>query len=162
MRVGNMIPWRRRRTLPVGDRPRSAFLDEFDELFERFFQPGAGFPTEFFGGVNGEFGAVDVTEKNGKFAVKIDLPGVEESDIDLQVSDHRLTVRATREREQDDETNGYHHVERVFGSFARSIEMPDEVDPNTAHATFRDGVLEVVLDKSPTAIERTRKIAIGG
>lgn len=162
MKFRNMMPWHRhRQTLPIGDQPPSPYPTDMDDIFERLLHPRFGVPSELFGKGGGDFGAVDISEKKGLFTVKIDLPGVEEDDIDLEVTDHRLTVRATREQESDDETDGYHHVERVYGSFARSFEMPDEVDPDSAKATFRHGVLKVVLHKSPSAVERTKKIAIG-
>ena len=163
MRSRGMIPWRRRApAYPVGERRTDDMTHEFEEFLERLFQGSASLPARLFNTQDAEFGSVDVSEKNGAYHVCIDLPGVEEKDIDLEVSDQRVTVRATRERSAEEESDGYHHIERAFGSFARSIELPDEVAPNTASASFEKGVLRVRLEKSPDARERTRKIPIGG
>ena len=166
MRNRGIMPWRRGRpAFPVGDRSGNDFSREFEQMLDRLLRPGSYFPNalpmHLFGGDDTDFGAVDVSEKNGAFLVTIDLPGVEEDDIDLEVSDRRLTVRASRERESTDEGEGFHHVERAFGSFARTIELPEELDPGTASASFSKGVLKVSIERSPRAKERTRKVPIG-
>lgn len=104
---------------------------------------------------------IDVRETDSALEVEAELPGVDEKDIDVQLTDNVLTIRGEKRFERKDEKNGeYRLIERSFGSFARSIPAPFDVDPDAVEATFRNGVLKLTLPKPPGAASRTRKIEV--
>jgi HSP20 family protein len=104
---------------------------------------------------------IDVSETEQAIELKAELPGMEEKDVDLLVQDHVLTIRGEKKFEKEEKQKSYHIVERQYGSFQRSFELPDIVDEAKIAAKFDKGVLHVTLPKSAKAKETTRKIAIG-
>jgi HSP20 family protein len=77
----------------------------------------------------------------------VDLPGIEEKDIDIQVEDGTLTLKAERKFEKETKDGNYHRVERAYGSFERSFSLPENVDGDNIAAAYNKGVLEVTLPK---------------
>lgn len=106
---------------------------------------------------------VDLKETPDALEASVDLPGVKEDDIDVEIADNVLTLRGEKrfEREEGREGGGYHFVERSYGSFARSIPLPVEIDEDRVEASFSNGVLRLSMPKRPEARTRARKIAIG-
>lgn len=96
---------------------------------------------------------VDIVEDESEYLIKADLPAVDKNDVKVTVEDGVLTVSGERKSEKTEENDGktYHRVERVFGSFTRQFNLPEEVDAAKVKATYNDGVLEVHLPKSPEA-----------
>jgi len=111
-----------------------------------------------------EFGAwvppVDITEDKDKITLTAELPGFKEDQVNIQMEDGVLTIRG--ERKFEEETNGrnFHRVERSYGQFVRSFTLPNNVDRENIHATFRNGLLEVDMPKREDA--RPRQIKITG
>jgi len=120
----------------------------FDELtFGRGSHPAALAP---FGGgrLLGESGfmpAIEVFERDGKLVVRADLPGIKKDEVRVNVDENGLVIEGERQRESEEEREGYFHSERSYGSFQRRIALPRGVDLSTCDATFDDGVLEVKL-----------------
>jgi len=102
--------------------------------------------------------AIEVFEKNDKYVVKADIPGVKEEDVDVSVVGDTLTIRGKREAEHEVKEEDYYCCERSYGSFFRSIALPSNVDAKKIDASFEDGVLEVSLPK--TAEVKPKKIAV--
>jgi HSP20 family protein len=96
--------------------------------------------------------ALDVSEDQGKFVVATELPGLERKDIDLQIKDGILSIRGEKRQEK------WHRVERRYGSFYRSLALPDSVDPAKAEASFKNGVLTVTLGKREETKPKTISI----
>src|SRR5579872_5795785 len=86
---------------------------------------------------------LDAWETDGELVYAFDLPGVPQEKISIEVEDNLLTVSAERERTDDVARENYHRVERRFGSFTRTVGLPQGVSEDAIKATFRDGVLEV-------------------
>lgn len=104
---------------------------------------------------------INVRETDTTLEVEAELPGVDEEDIDVQLSDNLLTIRGEKRAESKEEKDGdYRLIERSYGSFARSIEVPFAVEADGVEATFRNGVLHLSLPKPPEAATRTRKIEV--
>lgn len=101
---------------------------------------------------------VDIEETEDSIVVRVDLPGMRREDIKLSVTGDTLTLTGERKREVTEKTKAYHHVERATGRFIRTMTLPSDVEPEKAQATFKSGVLELVLPKSSKA--QTREIAI--
>ena len=95
--------------------------------------------------------ALDVSETNDSLVVKIEVPGIEPKDIQLNVRNDVLTVRGQRKFEKQERDEHYFRTERAYGSFARSIRMPMPVDSGRAKAEFKHGLLTVTLPKVPAA-----------
>jgi HSP20 family protein len=94
---------------------------------------------------------LEVVEQESEFLVTAELPGLEESDFQLEVHGNVLTLRGEKRSEQSGEQNGRHFSERVYGAFRRAIELPVEVASEKASAAFKNGVLTVTLPKAETA-----------
>ena len=104
--------------------------------------------------------ALDVWETDDAVVYAFDLPGVEEDKISIEVEDSMLTVAAERERKQEVSTDRYHRFERRYGSFSRTIGLPQGVDEESIKASYHGGVLEIRVPK-PEQV-KPRRITIGG
>src|SRR5919197_4510569 len=91
--------------------------------------------------------AMDLVETDDHFVLRADLPGLSEDDVSIELEDRVLTVSGERKAEHKDRQEGYYRVERAFGSFARSLTLPEGVDPHAVQASFDRGVLEVRIPK---------------
>ena len=147
--------------------PFSAMRREMDRVFGRFFgeQPLASLPSAATsltsGRANWLVPDIDVAETKDAVVLTAELPGLEEKDIDLVVADGLLTIKGEKKYEYDDEKENVHIMERRYGSFERSIRLPDTVDPDAIKADFANGVLKVTMTKKPDAIQVEKKIPIG-
>lgn len=100
----------------------------------------------------------EVKETKESFVFTADLPGVAEKDVQVQLSDNRLTVSGKRESEKTEQHETYYATERSYGSFTRSFVLPEGIDADKAHAQLKSGVLSVAIPKRPEA--QPRKIAV--
>jgi len=103
---------------------------------------------------------VDVVDEGSQLRVAAEVPGMSPEDLDLSLTDDSLILRGEKRSERDQEEQGVRHRERSFGSFERVIPLPAEVERDKVEASFRNGVLNVILPKSPQAMERSKKIQI--
>jgi len=102
--------------------------------------------------------AVDVYESENAIEIKADLPGMTEKDIDVSVENNTLTIKGERQFENEEKRENYHRVERQYGSFYRSFQLPNTVDVTKIHANFKNGILELALPKREET--KPRKISI--
>ena len=101
---------------------------------------------------------VDVYEDEQNLILKLEIPGVEESDLNVSVEDNTLTVQGERKFEKSNNEKGFHRIERSYGNFTRSFAVPNTFDTENIAATFKNGVLTVKLPKREAAKPRTIKI----
>src|ERR1700679_3855238 len=106
--------------------------------------------------------AVDVYEDEHKVALKIEVPGIDEKDIDVQVENNILTVHGERKIEKEEKEENYRRVERHYGSFTRTFTLPQTVDTEKVAATYDKGVLKIALPKKAEAKPKQIKVNIGG
>jgi HSP20 family protein len=104
--------------------------------------------------------AIDVEEKDDKFIVKVELPGVKEEDVDVSVAGDMLTISGEKQTESKEKKKGYYYSESSYGSFSRSVSVPSTVDSSKIEACFDKGVLEIVLPKTPEV--KPKKIKVAG
>jgi HSP20 family protein len=101
--------------------------------------------------------AVDISETEGEYLIKAEIPDVKKEDVKVTVEDGVLTIQGQRKQEKEDKGTKYHRIERSYGSFARTFSLPDVIEEDKAKAEFKDGVLSLHLPKSekakPKAIE---------
>jgi len=139
-----IAPWR-----PLRD------IDDWERHLEDIFgRPMWRLPMED----RGWMPAIDVFEKDDKFIVKAELPGMKEEDIDVSVSGDMLIIKGEKKTESEVKETDYYRCERACGSFYRSIPLPSTVDAGKIEADFEDGVLEVSLPKS--AEVKPKKVAV--
>ena len=91
--------------------------------------------------------AIDLVEEDEHLVLRADLPGLSEEDVNVEVKDGVLTVSGERRAEEKTEEKGYHRIERSYGSFSRSLSIPEGIDPEQVSAEFDNGVLEVRIPK---------------
>ncbi len=103
---------------------------------------------------------LDVKEDEKAFHVTADLPGISEKDVEVTFDDGLLTIRGERKIERDEKKDTWHLVERSFGSFARQLSLPANIDAGKIEAKFDHGVLTVSLPKMPASETSARKIAV--
>lgn len=104
--------------------------------------------------------AIDVEETDGEYLVKADLPAVEKKDVKVSVDDGILAVEGERRQEKEEKGKKLHRIERSYGKFVRRLAVPTDVDAQKVSAEFKDGVLNVHLPKSPTAMPRSIDVKI--
>jgi HSP20 family protein len=105
---------------------------------------------------------VEVREEGGKLHVYADLPGLKKEDVKLSLEGDQLVLQGERQssREEGQQGGGFYHSERSYGSFYRSIPLPEGVDPQTAQANFKDGVLDVTFEAPRRPQQQSRQIEI--
>ena len=104
---------------------------------------------------------IDATETDNEMRVTAELPGMEEKDIDVQLSGDLLTIRGEKREETQSDEKNRHVSERRYGSFQRTLRVPDSIDSANISAAVKNGVLTVVMPKSAVAKEKQRKILVG-
>jgi HSP20 family protein len=143
------------------------FMDDMDRMFEDFGQLKAApfFGTEMAFPRWAEFEKsmwspeVEILNRNGDMIVRADLPGLKLEDINVEIVDGALKLSGERKEEKEEKKEGYYHSERTYGSFFRSIPVPENVTPENATAKFENGVLEVKI-AVPTMESAGHKIKI--
>lgn len=161
MAVRDLIPWGRER-VPAPTRPEQnpflALHREMNRVFDDFFR-GFDMPRSIFGGATG-WPAVDVAETDKEYRVTAELPGLDEKDVELSLHDDVLTLRGEKKIERGGDNSFY--SERYHGQFQRSIELDGGIDRDKVTASFKNGLLTVVLPKSAEARVKARRIPING
>ena len=104
--------------------------------------------------------AVDIVEKDKDYEITAELPGMDESNIDVKFADGVLTIKGEKKEEREEKKKDYYVSERRYGSFQRSFPVPESVDANKIEAKFVNGVLTIKLPKSAEAQKNEKKIAI--
>jgi HSP20 family protein len=158
----NLIPWRNKTerggnggemTLP---RLRHQIDDLFDEFLRDPFSAGANLMHGM--GFGGGGLKTDLAESDDEVTVRAEMPGVDPKDVEISVSGHVLTISGEKKQETEEKQRNYHYVERQFGSFHRTVQLPSSVDPDKVDAKFKNGVLTVSVSKRPEA--KARRIQV--
>lgn len=103
---------------------------------------------------------LDVRETDNEFRISVELPGVSEDEVEVNVDDDLLTIRAEKKEEREVEKADQHITERRFGVFQRTLRLPDAVDPNEVKADLENGVLQITIPKSQSQ-GRSRRVQVG-
>ena len=106
--------------------------------------------------------AVDVYEDEHNVTLKIEVPGIDEKDIDVRIENNVLTVHGERKFEKEEKEENYRRIERQYGSFTRSFTLPNTVDSEKVNANYEKGVLKITLDKKAEAKPKQIKVNVGG
>ncbi|HLH67426.1 MAG TPA: Hsp20/alpha crystallin family protein [Solirubrobacteraceae bacterium] len=136
----------------------NAIQSEMNRLFNTFFESPGQRPQDF--GARRWIPAMDLVETDDHYILLADLPGLTEADVSIQLEDGVLTISGQRRPEHEQE--GYHRLERAFGSFARSLTLPDGIDAGDIRAHLERGVLELRIPKPEQRRPRRVAITVGG
>ena len=132
----------------VQDRMNRLFQDSFGQSREEGLATAAFAP------------AVDIYEDEHNITLKVEVPGIDEKDIDVRLENNTLTVRGERKFEQEEKEENYRRVERQYGSFSRSFTLPPIVDTENVQASYDKGVLEIPLGKKAEAKPKQIKVNV--
>ena len=147
MNMKNLIPWSRK-NVPVRreeDNPFYSLQRSVNQVFDDFMDFG---PFAFGSSLTRFSPQLDVSETDREFQIAAELPGMDEKDVEVSVSNSLLTLRGEKKNEREDKRKDYYRMERSYGMFERRIPIPEGVDLNKVEASFRKGVLTVTLPKS--------------
>jgi HSP20 family protein len=135
-------------------------LATIQDRMNRLFQ-------DSYGGENQELSTsafappVDVYEDEHSITLKIEVPGIDEKDIDIRMENNTLVVRGERKFENQEKEENFHRVERRYGSFVRSFTLPNVVDAENVRADYDKGVLKITLAKKAEAKPKQIKVNVG-
>ena len=104
--------------------------------------------------------SVDVSETGDEIAVSAELPGLKKEDVDITVADGYLTIKGEKKQDTESDDNRIHRVERSYGAFSRSFQLPAEVNTDSISAAFNDGVLAIPLPKAEAAKPKQIEVAV--
>jgi HSP20 family protein len=135
---------------------------DFDRLFGEWPQPFFRRPglRRRAASEIGWYPEIDVFEKDDRLVTKIDLPGMKKEDVKVEVTDGQLTISGERKHEAEEKGEEFYRCEREYGSFYRSVPLPEAAKIEDVKATFTDGVLEVSVPLPPRAKKEARKVEI--
>lgn len=152
MYVKSLIPASQDRAARRSLSPFTTLQQEIDRLFDGFTR---GMPALSTGEL---LPSMDVAETDNEIEVTAELPGLEEKDVQLNVVDNLLTIRGEKKNQREEKDRDYHLIERSYGSFTRTVQLPQGIDADAIKATLAKGVLKVTVPKSAPA--QAKKIEV--
>ncbi len=154
MNLRSLIPVGRERSL--ASHPFLSLQREIDRLFDDFTR---GFPSFSSVSSNGKLMPVtDVTETEKEIEITAELPGLEEKDVQINLADNVLTIRGEKKAEKEEKDKDYRMLERSYGAFERSLELPEGVNADMIKASLSKGVLTVTVPKPVPAQAKTIEV----
>ena len=168
MKISDLIPWRRKKQ-DIAARQNeavalSALQSDIDRAFEEFWR-GVSLPFSSVGRVGflrelDKTPRVDVRENKQGIEVSVDLPGLDESDVDVRVANDILIIEAEKAVEREEEDNDFVLRERRYGRVSRALPLPDGLDLDAVKATFKKGLLKVFIPRLPGAEASVKRIQV--
>ncbi|RUM95965.1 Hsp20/alpha crystallin family protein [Pseudaminobacter arsenicus] len=147
--------------------PFESLRREVDRLFDDFRPFSWRLPSRVFGleapRIRAQWQlapAVDLVEKDTGYEITAELPGIDEKNIEIKLSNHTLTIKGEKSEEKEEKQKDYYLSERRYGLFQRSFQLPEGIDVDKIEATFTKGVLTVNLPKSAEAKNAEKKISV--
>jgi len=166
MTIKDLAPWNwSKKDVEVrreDEDPVYALQRRMDRLFDDLTRD---FELTPFGNLLGDTWAgyspsVDIKENEKEFTISAELPGMDEKDVEVTLTRNLLTLKGEKKHESEEKEGNYHRMERSYGRFERSIQLPDEIEEGKAEAAFKKGVLTVRIPKSEAARKHQRRIPV--
>ena len=140
-------------------------LSQLQERMDRLFRDNAG-----YAGAGREesleqgsfIPAVDVYEDEHNITLKLEVPGIDQKDLDIRIENNTLTVRGERKLEKEEKQENFHRIERRYGTFVRTFQLPNTVDSEKVNANYENGVLKITLAKKAEAKPKQIQVNVGG
>ncbi len=153
--ANNLIKRKEKATQGPLDFMRTGLDDLFDNFFREFdFAPSSLARSSSF------IPRMDITGNDKEYKISAELPGLSKENVDIELNEDMLTVKGEKKSEIKEEESGRYHVERSYGTFSRTVRLPNDIDVDSVSADFKDGVLNITLPKSKEAKEKSKKIQI--
>lgn len=141
--------------------PLYALHREMNQMFDDFFRSFDFAPFSTFEERFRTFSpSVDIVENEKEVTVKVELPGMDEKDVDVLLTEDTLTIKGEKKEEKEDKGNDYYHMERTYGHFNRVIPLPREIDTANVEARFKNGILSITLPKWEVTKTKGTKVPI--
>lgn len=148
------------------DNPLAQFHQEIDRVFDGFFR-GFGLPSTVFGrefaplAGNGRLKpTLDITAADREYTISVELPGIEEKDVQLELSDNTLVIRGEKKHEKEEKEENYYRMERSYGSFQRVLCLPEDAEQDGIGASYKRGVLTVTIPRKAQPVTKIKQIAV--
>ena len=146
--------------------PLGQLHQEMDQLFDQFFdgfgltpaQRGGMFSNSLSDGLLRPTLDIGATDK--EYAISVEIPGVDQKDIKLEIVGNTLTISGEKKQEKEEKEKGYYRVERAYGSFKRVLSLPEDADQEAINAKFKKGVLNITLPKKSVSATKMKQIEI--
>jgi HSP20 family protein len=152
-----VTPWRPAMNLTRWER-------DMDRMMENFFgrRMRSWLPDRLFRGEELDFRApaVDLFEEKDDIVVKAELPGIDKDNIEVNLTDHTLTIKGEKKKEEEIKEENYYRSERSYGSFIRTLELPKNVHSDKVKASFKNGILEIRVPKTEEAKAKEIKVTV--
>lgn len=132
--------------------PLAMLQQEMDRLFDGFSRSFAGLSSRTL------MPSMDLAETDKEIELTAELPGMEENDVQLNVVDNHLTIRGEKKNQREEKEKDYHLVERTYGSFVRTVELPPGVNLDSIKAVMSKGILKVTVPKPAPAQAKTIEV----
>lgn len=137
-------------------REMATLRDEVDRLFDDFY----GLRYRRGGDLTNWVPPIDVEETEDAFVLRSELPGINRDDVKITVSGNEVQIRGKKKHESEDSSKKFHRVERSYGEFRRAFALPTNVLAEKARATYKDGVMQLMLPKAESS--KTREVKLEG
>lgn len=165
MPIRDLIPsiWKRSdvSSKNIEENPFYSLRREMNGLFDDFFK---GFDLVSLRREQGHSGffspSVDIKENDKEVSIKAELPGMDENDIEVSLTNDALTIKGEKKEEKEEKHKDYYRMERSYGSFSRTISLPNGIDSQKADAVFKKGVLTITVPKTAEAKAKVKKIEV--
>ncbi|HPD11502.1 MAG TPA: Hsp20/alpha crystallin family protein [Methanoregulaceae archaeon] len=140
-----------------------SIFDDFRRSFDNLMRPY--FPLDFPRDIPGwsifQYAPLDVIDAGDHYQVHVELPGLSREDVEVNLNNESLSIKGQRKEESEQKEVNYLHRERMYSGFMRNITFPEEVDPDKAEGSMKNGILEMKIPKKePRPEQRARKIEI--
>jgi HSP20 family protein len=153
-----IVPWRKREDVWQPFREVESLQSEMNKLFDLSL---GRWPLRSMGLMEGAWSpSVDVFDSKDNVLVKVDIPGMKKEDMEISVDGDTLTIKGEKKEETESKDKGYVKTERFFGSFNRALSLPAEIEENKVKASYKDGVLEIILPKKEEQKPKQIKVDI--
>lgn len=128
------------------------FGKRFSDIMDEFFNDAVANRQNSFAP------KIDISETEKQYVIDVTLPGMKKDEIQIDLEKGRLTISGERKFEKEEEGKTYHRVESHYGTFTRSFQLPDDVNDDSINASYKDGILNITIDKSEEKMKKQIKI----
>lgn len=146
--------------------PIAQFHQDIDRLFDNFFR-GSGFPSLGFGREAAALAQtewlkpnLDIAANEKEYTISVELPGVDEKDVELELSDETLIIKGEKRQEKERREQDYYRMERSYGSFQRVLSLPEDAQQDDIVASYKHGVLTITIPRKAKPATKAKQIAI--
>jgi HSP20 family protein len=160
MNLKNIIPWKKEDRSLARPRGNGDMFGQLQQQMNSLFEDFLGTPSAGLWRGGGFLPQLDVSETDKEVRVIAELPGLDEKDVEVNVTNNMLTITGEKKVETEEEEGDYRHIERSYGYFDRAVALPEGVDVDNAKAKFKKGVLRITVPKKPEAQRPRKKIEL--